>query len=303
MQLRYVFSELRQGLRRNLTMHLAVILTLLVSLTLVGAGVLLRQQSVRAADQWGGELEITVFLCKARDDNPACTGEVTSAQKDAISQVVDDSPEVESSRFETKQEAYDNVKELLGADRFDGPNPPATVNDMPESIWITLKDPDEYQGIESAVRGLDGVSSVRDQREVVGPILRSIDALKTGSWWTAGVLVIAALLLVGNTIRLAVLARRREISIMRLVGASSSYIALPFLMEAVVTAVIAVVLTGGVLAAGMYFGVEQQLRESVGFIPWIGWADAVRAFVAIAILAPILTLLPTLVVSRKYLKV
>lgn len=303
MQLRYVFSELGQGLRRNLTMHLAVILTLFVSLTLVGSGVMLRQQSVKATEQWGSELQITAFLCKERDDNPACTGEVTDAQKDAIEKVVADNPEVADFRFETKAEAFEKVKELLGPEKFEGANPAATVDDMPESVWITLEDPEEYAGITSAVIGLDGVSSIRDQRDVVGPILESMKYLQWGSLGTAIVLVVAALLLVGNTIRLAAFARRREISIMRLVGASTLYIALPFLMEAIVTAAIGLVLAGGALAGLMYFGVEERLRESLGFIPWIDWSDFGSAMVVVAILAPILTLLPTLVVTRKYLKV
>src|SRR4051812_49822433 len=98
MQLRYVFSELGQGLRRNLSMHIAVILTLFVSLTLVGLGVLLNQQADKAAEQWGSELQITAFLCKDRDDNPACTSEVTDAQKQAIQKVVADNPEVDGYR-------------------------------------------------------------------------------------------------------------------------------------------------------------------------------------------------------------
>lgn len=303
MQLRYVFSELGQGLRRNLSMHLAVILTLFVSLTLVGFGVLLREQSIKATDQWGSELQITAFLCKARDDNPACTGEVTQAQKDALEKVIEENPEVADHRFETKEEAFEKVKELLGAEKFEGANPAATVDDMPESVWITLKDPDEYEGITSAIVGLDGVSSIRDQRDVVGPLLKSMDFLQRGSFYTAIVLIVAALLLVGNTIRLAAFARRREIGIMRLVGASTLYIALPFLMEALVTAAVAVVLAGGALTAAMYFGVEERLRESLGFIPWIDWPNFVNSIVAIAILAPLLTLLPTLVLTRKYLKV
>jgi cell division transport system permease protein len=303
MQLRYVFSELGQGLRRNLSMHLAVILTLFVSLTLVGFGVLLREQSIKATDQWGSELQITAFLCKARDDNPACTGEVTQAQKDALAKVIDENPEVTDYRFETKAEAFDKVKELLGAEKFEGSNPAATVDDMPESVWITLKDPDQYKGITSAIVGLDGVSSIRDQRDVVGPLLKSMDFLQRGSFYTAVVLIVAALLLVGNTIRLAAFARRREIGIMRLVGASTLYIALPFLMEALVTAAVAVVLAGGALTAAMYFGVEERLRESLGFIPWIDWPNFVSSIIAIAILAPLLTLLPTLVLTRKYLKV
>ena len=84
MQLRYVFSELGQGLRRNLSMHLAVILTLFVSLTLVGLGVLLNQQAIRAGEQWGNELQITVYLCRSYDPSPVCPNEVTVAQKAEI---------------------------------------------------------------------------------------------------------------------------------------------------------------------------------------------------------------------------
>ncbi|MEP9364039.1 permease-like cell division protein FtsX [Nocardioides sp. CN2-186] len=303
MQLRYVFTELRQSLRRNISMHIAVILTLFVSLTLVGFGLLMSEQSAKARDQWGSELQITAFLCKARDDNPACTGEVTDAQKAAIADVVENNNEVSDYHFESKEEAFAKVKELLGSDKFDGPNPAATADDMPESVWITLKDPDKYEGITSAIIGLDGVSSVRDQRDVVGPILKSMRLMQVGAAVVALVLVAAALLLVGNTIRLAVFARRREIGIMRLVGASSLYIRLPFLLEALVTAAISVALVGGTLSAVMYFGVEQRLSESVGFIPWIDWTNLWYALIRVAILAPILTLVPTLLVSRKSLKV
>jgi cell division transport system permease protein len=303
MQLRYVFSELGQGLRRNLSMHLAVILTLFVSLTLVGLGVLLNQQSARMGEQYGNELQVTVFLCRDSDENPACPTEVTPAQQQAIEKVVDENPEVESWYVESKATAFQKVKDLFGPERFEGANAAATVEDMPKSIWITLDDPDEYEGVVSAVSGLDGVGNVRDQRAVVTPILESMRALQIGSFLTAVFLVIAALLLVANTIRLAALARRKEIGIMRLVGASTLYIALPFLMEAIVTAVIGVALSAGTIAAFMYFGVEQRLRDFVGFIPWVGWDEFMLALLAVAALGPVLTLLPTLVLTRKYLKV
>ena len=258
MQLRYVFSELGQGLRRNLSMHIAVVLTLFVSLTLVGMGVLLNQQADKAAEHWGNQLQITVWLCKEKDDNPACSGEVTAAQKSAIEKVVDENPEVADFHFESKEEAFEKVKELLGPEKFEGPNPAATAADMPESVWITLNDPEEYEGITSAVVGLDGVSGIRDMRNVLKPIYGSINALQWGALGTAAFLVLAALLLVGNTIRLAAMARRREIGIMRLVGASTLYITLPFLLEALVTALIGVTLAGGALAAFMYFGIDER---------------------------------------------
>jgi cell division transport system permease protein len=138
---------------------------------------------------------------------------------------------------------------------------------------------------------------------MVGSLVRSMQIMQRGSFITALVLVVAALLLVGNTIRLAAFARRREIGIMRLVGASTLYIALPFLMEALVTAAIALALSVGALAAFMYFGVEGWLTDQLGFIPWIDWSNITTPVVAMAILAPVLTLLPTLVLTRKYLKV
>jgi len=303
MQLRYVFSELGQGLRRNLTMHVAVVLTLFVSLTLVGLGVLLNQQADKAASYWGSQLQITVWLCKEKDDNPACTGEVTNAQKQAIEKVTKDNPEVADYHFESKEQAFAKVKELLGPDKFQGPNPAATAADMPQSLWITLKDPNQYKGITSAVVGLDGVSGIRDARQTLKPLYGSINALQWGALGTAAFLVIAALLLVANTIRLAAFARRREIGIMRLVGASTVYIALPFLLEALVTALIGVTLAAGGLGAFMYFGVHQRIEGKLNFIPWVGGSEYVVAVIAIAILGPILTLLPTLVLTRKYLKV
>jgi cell division transport system permease protein len=303
MQLRYVFSELGQGLRRNLSMHIAVILTLFVSLTLVGLGVLLNQQADKAAQHWGSQLQITVWLCKAQDDNPACTGEVTDAQREHVEEVVADNPEVADYHFESKQQAFAKVKELLGPERFEGPNPAATAEDMPQSVWIELKDPERYEGITSAVKGLEGVSGVRDMREVLEPIYGSINVLQVGALGTAAFLVVAALLLVGNTIRLAAFARRKEIGIMRLVGASTLYIALPFLLEALVTAIIGVLLAAGALGAFMYFGIHERAGDQLKFMPWIGLEEYGVAVLAVAVLGPILTMLPTLVLTRKYLKV
>ena len=303
MQLRYVFTELGQGLRRNLSMHIAVVLTLFVSLTLVGLGVLLNQQATKAAEHWGSQLQITVWLCKAQDDNPACTSEVNDAQRAAIATVVEENPEVAGFHTESKEEAFEKVKELLGPEKFEGNNPAATAEDMPESVWIELQDPQQYDGITSAVRGLDGVAGIRDMRETLKPIYGAINLLQVSAFVTSIVLVIAALLLVANTIRLAAFARRKEIGIMRLVGASTLYITLPFLLEALVTALIGVGLAAGALGAFMYFGIHERATDQLKFIPWIGADQYLVALATVAVLGPVLTLLPTLVLTRKYLKV
>jgi len=303
MQFRYVLTELRLGLRRNLSMHLAVILTLFVSMTLLGLGVLMKQQGGIAERFLGNQLQVTFYLCRDGDANPACEGKVTDVQQQAVEQTIKDNPEVKSYRYESSDEAFEKVKELYDKGQFDGPNPAMTAADMPSSYWVTLKDPHKSDGVKSAVIGLDGVSSFRDARDTLGILYGWIDALKYGSWGIAGFLLLAALMLVANTIRLAAFARRKEIAIMRLVGASTLYITLPFLLEALVTAAIGVALAGGALGAFMYFVVHRKIAAHASFMPWIGMSDYTTALVVIAVLGPLLTLLPTLLLTRKYLKV
>ena len=311
MQLRYVFSELGNGLRRNLSMHLAVILTIFVSLTLLGAGLMIQRQADLTTDTLGSELQIEVNLCVDDDPghSPNCAGgEATEAQRQRIEEEIRNSPEVQSYSFQTKQEGYDKAKEIFSPEVFEGPDPVITVEGWPAAYWVTLKDPTKADGVISAVQGLDGVRGIGDQRKALGQIYGIMSALKVGSWIGAGVLLLAALLLVGNTIRLAAVARRREIAIMRLVGASTLYIALPFLLEALVTAVIGVAMASGALAAFEWFGIHQKLEETVSFLPWIGWDDYLQALVGvlppgIALLGPALTLIPTLLLTRKYVKV
>ena len=142
MQLRHVYSELGQSLRRNLSMHIAVILTLFVSLTLVGLGVLLNQQADKAAQQWGNELQITVFLCRDGGRQPgAAPARSPRRRRRRSSTRSRRTPRSPTTGFESKAEAFEKVKELFGPERFEGANPAATVDDMAESVWITLKDP------------------------------------------------------------------------------------------------------------------------------------------------------------------
>jgi cell division transport system permease protein len=264
--------------------------------------VLLNQEATKVADRWGSQLQVAVYLCSRHDGNPACTGEVTDAQQQQIQQVVDTNSQVSSSYTESKEQAFQKLNDQFPG-KYDGPNSPITAEDMPESIWITLKDPNQYRDVESAVVGLDGVSRVQDVHKVLKPIFNTISRLKWGAWGTAAFLVLAALLLVANTIRLAAFARRREIGIMRLVGASTLYIALPFLLEAVVTAALGVALAGGALAAFMKYGVHDHMRTDLNFIPWVGLDEYVQSLIVIAVLGPLLTVIPTLVLTRKYLKV
>jgi cell division transport system permease protein len=312
MQLRYVFTELRSGLRRNLSMHVAVILTLFVSLTLAGCGMLLQRQADKTAEALGNELQILVNLCVVDDPSKSAncgSGAVTDEQRREVERALNTSPEVESFDYQTQEEGFDEAQDIPQYEPyFDGPDPIITEEDWPPQYWITLNDPQEAEGIRSAIEGLDGVAAIQDQREQLEPVFGVIDALKYGSWIGAGLLLLASLLLVANTIRLAAMARRREIAIMRLVGASTLYIALPFLLESLVTAIIGVGLTAGALAAFMKFAIMDGLDNVIEFVPWIGWDDYFEALFGtvppgILILGPALTLIPTLLLTRKYIKV
>ncbi|HEU4512043.1 MAG TPA: permease-like cell division protein FtsX [Nocardioidaceae bacterium] len=306
MQLTYVFSELGNGLKRNVSMTIAVIVTIFVSLTLVGMGLLLNAQADKAEQYWGSKLQITVFLCNQNSTTANCVdGEVTSAQKDEIENVLEQHPEVASWRLQSKQEAYDKWRSAYVSNDETEQRVYESIrpSDMQESYWVQLEDPEEFMGIKSQVSGLEGVNTVRDLREVLKPIYFWMNVMKWGAIAIAGFLIFAAVLQVGNTIRLAAFARRREIGIMRLVGASSLYIQLPFLMEALVAALIGVVLAGATIVAFMYFVIYRMLRPTSNIVAWIDWADSLWAIGWIALIGLALTLVPTLAMTRKYLKV
>lgn len=302
MQLRHVSTNLSQGLRRNLSMHLAVVLTLVVSLTLAGIGVMLTKETNLIVNELNDQLKLTVYFCTTDDpDNASCLGEATAEQKKAVERAVADNDETKSYYYEGKDVALDRAKELYGPEIFEGPNPVLVEDNFQESLWVVLKDPSESEGVQSAVEELDGVSRVQLPEELVGKIFSLIDRLTYGSWGAAGTLMLAAILMVGNTIRLAALARRREIEIMRLVGASRWFIALPFLLESLVTAFFGVLLAGGGLAAFTKFVLIDGFSD-YKVLPFVGWPEYWQTMIVVAIAGPVLTVLPTLLTTRKYLR-
>jgi len=306
MQLTYVFSELGNGLKRNVSMTVAVIVTIFVSLSLVGMGLLLNAQADKAEEYWGSKLQITAFLCNQNSTAANCVnGEVTTAQKDEIENVLDGHSEVASWRLQTKQDAYEKWKSAYVSDDeterrvYESIRP----SDMQESYWVQLKDPEKFMGIKSRVQELEGVNTVRDLREVLKPIYFWMNVMKWGAIGVAAFLVFAAVLQVGNTIRLAAFARRREIGIMRLVGASGLYIQLPFLLEALLAALVGVALASAALLAFMHFVIYGMLRPTSNIVAWVDWGDGLRAVGWIALIGLLLSLVPTLILTRKYLKV
>lgn len=302
---RYVFSEASLGLRRNLSMAISLVVTIFVSLTLLGLGLLVSAQAHRTEQSLGSQLTIQAYLCNTLSISQNCSkADVSEAQKSAVVGVLKTNAEVKSFRWQSKQQAYDLFKQIYASDKAEAASYAAvTPADMQESYIITLKDPRQYKDVESQLEGMPGVDSVHDLHNQLGALYKVLSYLKVGALIIAGVLLLAAVFQVVNTIRLATMARRREIGIMRLVGASSLYISLPFLTEILVAAAIGVLLAGAALAGFTEFIVYRMIRDSSHIMTWVNWDDFTHAFLWLAALGVILTMIPTLFVTRRYLKV
>ena len=182
-------------------MSVALIVTIFVSLTLVGMGLLLNAQADKAEQFWGDKLQITVFMCNQNSKAANCA-EVTSrpAQKTAIKDVIDGHPEVASYYDQTKEEAFDTWKRVYIAKDKSEQEIYSTVkaSDMQESYWVKLKDPNKFKGVEGQLASLDGVAAVRDLRQVLKPIYFWMKVMKWGAIAVAAFLLIAAILQVAQ---------------------------------------------------------------------------------------------------------
>ncbi|WP_375432778.1 permease-like cell division protein FtsX [uncultured Friedmanniella sp.] len=304
MRFRHIFSETGAGLRQNLTMTLAVVMTMWVSLSLFGAGLLANQQVELMKGRWYEKIEISVFLCTQYSNGDQCepNTEVTQAQKDAVQQALVSNPEVapDGVFFEDKQQAWEDFQRAYEGNPIQSS---LTVDQMQESFRVKLLNPEQYQGVVSSVVGLKGVDTVQDLHKYLDPFFRVLRFLQWGTIAASALLLAAAALQIGNTIRLATFARRREIGIMRLVGASNLYITLPFLLEAVISALAGAVLACATLASGVYFIIMRKAQVSIQSLPWIGWSQAGWAMAGVAAVGLMLSIIPTLVTTRKYLRV
>jgi cell division transport system permease protein len=305
MQLRYVATELRLGLKRNVSMTIAVILTIWLSLTLVGLGLLMRSQVGLFQQYLGSQLEVKIVFCAKNSQTPTCVqGQATPEQEKAVQKVLASSRYVNSYRYESRAAAYRGL-EAVHTDRSGHPDAIAQlvkVSDMPTAYWAKLAHPNDNVGLVSQVKNLAGVDQVVDLRKELDPVYRTLNVLKWLALGAAALLVIAAVLQVSNTIRLAAMARRREIGIMRLVGASSVYIQLPFVLEVVFSALVGAALACGSVVAVMRF-IVPWLRDHVQGWPWVEWDAAYVAMVAIVAIALALAIIPTVLMTRRYLDV
>ena len=300
MHVQYLASEIGTGLRRNVTMTVAVVVTVAISLALFGAGLLIRAQAETMKDFWYDKIEISIFLCNEFVRGATCaSGAVSDEQKDVILGTLEDSPQVDEVFFETQEQAYE-----LFRDRFvDSIADNITPDQLQESYRVKLVNPEEFEGVVSAVSGLPGVAQVVDQRALLDRFFRLLNGFQVAALAIAAVQVFAAVLLISNTIRVAAFSRRRETGIMRLVGASNWSIQLPFLLEAAIAGLIGGILASGVLIGFQAFFVEDILEPAFRFTAWVGWADVWQIVPILLLTGTGIAAIASFITLRRYLRV
>src|SRR3954452_19310068 len=304
MRLQFILSEIGLGLRRNLSMTISVILVTFVSLTFVGSAALLQTQIGKMKDDWYDKVEVSVFLCPQNSTEPTCaSGEVTDDQKAQIRAALDApeiKPYVEHIYTETKEQAYDSFQKQF-KDQFWASA--ATVDDMNSSFRIKLADPTQYQVVADVISGKPGVEDVKDQQRLFDKLFTVLNSATLLAGGLALVMLLAAVLLITTTIRLSALSRRRETGIMRLVGASTMFIQLPFMLEGAIAATVGALLAVGGLWLGVGYLVDDWLGASVSWIPYVSTADVLTIAPVLIVVAILLAAISSLVTLSRYTKV
>lgn len=268
MRASFVFSEVVTGLRRNITMTIAMILTTAVSLAMLGGGLLIVRTIDKMKTDYMADVEVAVYLV---DDISANDKNCEQALCVSIRQQLENDPAVESVVFENRDAAYARFKKIFESQ----PELVALARPeaLPASFHVKLKDPSRSAVIVQNYTGKPGVSKVDDQNKFLDRFFNSLNTIRNVTFFVALFQAIAALLLISNTIQVSAFTRRTEVGIMRLVGATRWYTQLPFLLEAVVAGLVGAVLAVIFLVVGKLVFFDSLLSATGGAIPEISMLD------------------------------
>jgi cell division transport system permease protein len=263
----FLINEVLTGLRRNVTMTVAMILTTAISIGLFGGGLLVVRLADQSRDIYLDRVESQVFLTNDVSANdPTCDADPCKAVRSQI----ESRDDVRSVRFLNRDEAYDDAirkfpqyKDVAGREAF------------PASFVVKLDDPEQHKDFDEAMVGQPGVLNVLNQKDLIDRLFAVLDGISNAAFAVALVQAIGAVLLIANMVQVAAYTRRTEIGIMRLVGASRWYTQLPFLMEAMLAALIGVVIAivGLILVRALFL--ENALNQfyQANLIAKVDYAD------------------------------
>ena len=286
----FLFRETTSGLRRNGLVAFAAISTTFIALLLFGLSLLISRQVSLMIEATTGNVEVAVYL----------TDPVNPDTVRSLSGTLTELPVVENVDFESKQEACDRFKELFA-------NQPALVNNvncdaLPASLRVKLEDPEQYAQVEAVLQGQPGIDRIVDQSAFLDRLFAVTRVFRVGVLLISFVMLVSAAILIANTVRMGLFARRKEIGIMKLVGATNWRIRTPFLIEGLFESLI-----GAAAAILVLFGLKvafiNPLNESVQFVPWIVNSDVIAIIPWLLLAAVVVSLLASLVGMRRFLDV
>jgi cell division transport system permease protein len=263
----FLISEVLTGLRRNVTMTVAMILTTAISIGLFGGGLLV----VRLADSsraiYLDRVESQVFLTNDVSANdPTCDVDPCTALRKQI----EDRDDVKSVRFLNRDDAYNDAirkfpqyKDVAGKDAF------------PASFIVKLDNPEQHKEFDNALVGAPGVLNVTNQKDLIDRLFAVLDGLSSAAFAVALVQAVGAILLIANMVQVAAYTRRTEVGIMRLVGATRWYTQLPFLVEAMLASLIGVIISilGLILVRAVFLEDALSQFYQANLIARIDYAD------------------------------
>jgi cell division transport system permease protein len=296
----YFFRETTSGLRRNGLVAFAAISTTFIALLLFGLALLISRQVNIMIDRTTGNVEVAIYLSDpVNDENVASLRETLMAL-----------PIVATVDYENKQEAYERFQELFANSRelVDNVDPEA----LPASLRVKLSEPERFQEV-AAVLGCEpgrggyvcaapGVETLVDQREFLDRLFAVTRVFRVGVLLVAIVMLVSAAVLIANTVRMGLFARRKEIGIMKLVGATNWRIRIPFLIEGLFESLI-----GAVAAILVLFALKvafiNPLNNSVQFVPWIVNRDVLAIVPWLLFAGVLVAIVAGLVGMRRFLDV
>ncbi len=303
MRAQFVFHEVWIGLRRNLTMTIALIVVVAISLSLLGTGLLFVKQVDNTRTYWQGRVQLSIYLCTATSLSPSCAknGPATPSEIAQIQQDLKALPQVVSVRYESQSQAYARFKQEFSQDRSFVSS--VSKGDIPSSFQVKLKNTEtDFPIVAQTVTNRPGVDQIVNDSSILDKFYKLLDGARNAVLIIAIILIIAAILLVANTIRLSAFNRRRETSIMRLVGASNFYVQLPFLVEGVIAGMF-----GWLVAAGLLIAVKtlwlDTLQQYFPFNVQLNAADLIEVIILAMIIGVLLCGATSFLTLRRYLRV
>lgn len=301
MRVRFILGELFQGLRRNATMAISVVLVTMISMFLLGLGLLAQRQVDTMKGYWYDKVEVTVYLCVDDSQYPNCAKRATTPEQRAAieAQLRALAPKVTEVSYESREEAYARFK----AQYKNSPLGRAGIKNFADSFRVKIGDPSMFDVVASSMEGMPGVGVVQDQKRVLDKFFQFMNGASWAAIALAGLMAVCSLLLMTTTIRQTAFSRRRETGIMRLVGASNFTIRMPFILETVLASLVGTVAAIALLWATVKYAVADYFSTAMLDTPFIGVEDVltVAPWVLLGVLVVAATASWTTL--RRYLKV